>query len=102
MKPKTTNKKDRSNKILPVTLLSGFLGAGKTTLLKQILRNKHDMKVAIIVNDMGSINLDAEEVAKHKLIQEKSEIMGNLIYVSSNFMLVKLLCINHVKWHIIK
>merc|ERR1712178_87163 len=42
---------------------------------KQILRNKKNLKVAIIVNDMGAINLDAEEVKKHRLVQEKSEMV---------------------------
>lgn len=59
----------------PITLLCGYLGAGKTTLLNKVLNNQQGYKVAVIVNDIGEVNVDASLIAKGGNITDTSDIV---------------------------
>ncbi|RXK19121.1 GTP-binding protein [Macrococcus sp. DPC7161] len=65
-------------KKVPVTVLSGYLGSGKTTLLNHLLNNKQDLKIAVIVNDMGEVNIDADLVANSGQLEKTDEQLVEL------------------------
>ena len=61
--------------LVPITLLCGYLGAGKTTLMNMILANQKGYKVAVIVNDIGEVNIDATLIEKDANITDKSSLV---------------------------
>ena len=67
-------------KVLPITLLTGYLGSGKTTLINHILNNQKGYKIAVIVNDIGEVNIDAELIQKGGVVTEKD---NNLVALSN-------------------
>ena len=61
------------NKIVPITLLTGYLGSGKTTLINHILNNQEGYKVAVIVNDIGEVNIDADLISKGGVVNQTDD-----------------------------
>lgn len=66
------------NKPVKITLLTGYLGSGKTTLINHILNNKEGYKIAVIVNDIGEVNVDANLIEKGGIVTEKDESLVSL------------------------
>ena len=63
----------KKNKLIPVSVLTGYLGAGKTTVLNHVLSNQQGYKVAVIVNDIGEVNIDASLIAKGGAVTQKDD-----------------------------
>ncbi len=70
---KGTVEMTKSNQVVPITLLTGYLGSGKTTLVNHILSNTKGMKIAVIVNDIGEVNIDASLIQKGGVVTQQDD-----------------------------
>ena len=68
---------ENSKQYIPVLLLTGYLGSGKTTLLNRILSNRKGIKFAVIVNDLGEVNVDAALIEKGGVVGQKDDSLGS-------------------------
>ena len=85
-----------NTKEIPVLLLTGYLGSGKTTLVNRILTNKRGVKFAVIVNDIGEVNIDADLIEKGGIVDQKDDslvaLQNGCICCTLKMDLVEQLC----------
>ncbi len=80
--PRSASAKREREARIGVTVLSGFLGSGKTTLLSRLLNESHGKRLAVIVNDMSELNLDAR--AASKLVQAEQKLVAMQVSKAAN------------------
>lgn len=71
-------KGDKMQKIIPVSIVTGYLGSGKTTFINHVLSNSQGYKIAVIVNDIGEVNIDAELIEKGGVVSSKEQELVSL------------------------